>query len=609
MPRTIIRPPDVSIEQQAGCNFISHFILLPVGGGGRAFLDFVIPLLNEDSHGHLRHAFNACAMAFLNNRGGTCNRFSDQVLHEYTKALSGTNAALRDPEKQLADTTLAAVLLLGLFESITAKRIGMLNWGSHTEGAIQLVKARGRKQLETKIGLALFVAVRTQMIIHSLTSGTTPIMGAEWWINDAVRDDTAASCHRIMIKLGELRAEVSRLMNSMARIPKNIEIMHHLLRRIQKVDQEVVAWMRNVPDEWRFRTVAWEDHVPNGDYSKAEVFPGRVDIYQDLYIASVWNTSRTARLVLASLIVRCAAWICSPVDYRTTPEYATAARTCVDTITDVIASIPYQLGWHLRKERRQQYEHLAQSQNQNRQQQSKFPCGEEDTPKALAGYMLTWPLICVHSQDYTTDAQRAWIHGRLRYVGDDLGVQYAHVLRQLQIRMPSMLIRRDALMARQVDMMYEHTRKQQQMQNQNQNQNQSQKQGRMQEWIQQGLMQKQMQGQGQVQVPMRLPKRLRATTTPTTTSTTFAPPLPPELSAGVYVGQAPLEAHGAGGGGFNSADVGDGIDGASSSPLQYVQALQKERFEQHRAELLARAAGGQDAGESQKWIAQRWLVV
>ena len=131
----------------------------------------------------------------------------------------------------------------------------------------------------------------------------------------------------------------------------------------------------------------------------------------------------------------------------------------------------------------------------------------------------------------------------------------------------------------------------------------------MQEWIQQGLIKKQMQGQGQVQVQMRLPKRLRATTTPTTTSTTFAPPLPPELSAGVYVGQAPLEAHGAGGGGFNSADVGDGIDGASSSPLQYVQALQKERFEQHRAELLARAAGGQDAGESQKWVAQRWLVV
>lgn len=51
-------------------------------------------------------------------------------------------------------------------QSITAKQIGMLNWGSHTEGAIQLVKARGKKQLKTKIGIQLFIAVRTQMVCH-----------------------------------------------------------------------------------------------------------------------------------------------------------------------------------------------------------------------------------------------------------------------------------------------------------------------------------------------------------------------------------------------------------------------------------------------------------
>ncbi|KAI1463546.1 uncharacterized protein F4812DRAFT_243289 [Daldinia caldariorum] len=592
----VIRPLNVSVEHQASCHFISHFILTPRDGSGRALMDYMLPLLKDSPQAHLQHAFNACAMAFFNNRGGVCSRFSDQALHEYTRALNGTNTALRNPETQLADTTLAAVLLLGLFESITAKQIGMMNWGSHTEGAIQLVKARGKKQLKTKIGLALFIAVRTQMIIHSLTSGTAPIMGPEWWIDDANRNDTATRCHRIMIKLGELRAEVMRLMNSMAKTPENVEIMHDMLRRIQTVDQEVVAWMRNVPDEWRFRTVAWEDHVPDGDYSKAEVFPGRVDMYRDLYIVSVWNTSRTARLVLASLVVRCAAWICSPVDYRTTPEYATAARTCVDTITDVIASVPYQLGWHLNKDRRRQHIFLHQQQQEllvqqhqqlyqqeqeqmQQQQQSGFPCGEEDHPKAIAGYLLTWPLICVHSQDYTTDTQRAWIHGRLKHIGDELGVKYAHVLRQLQIRMPSMLIRRDALMAKQASSMHEYLRRQHQQQ-----------------------QQQVRSGNGQAQSSMAI--RIKTPLT-TTTTTTFAPPVPPGMSAGVYVGQAALD-----GGGVNSGvgiSVG-GIDGGSSA-LQHIQALQKERFEQHRAELLARAAGGRDAGESQKWVAQGWLVV
>ncbi len=42
--------------------------------------------------------------------------------------------------------------------------MGLYAWGSHVEGAVQIAKARGRKQLRTKTGLDLFVAVRTQMV-------------------------------------------------------------------------------------------------------------------------------------------------------------------------------------------------------------------------------------------------------------------------------------------------------------------------------------------------------------------------------------------------------------------------------------------------------------
>ncbi|KAI1082614.1 hypothetical protein F5B20DRAFT_569213 [Whalleya microplaca] len=505
LEQAIVPSLNVPVEHQASCHFVSNFVLVPREGSTRGFLDFIIPMIRQDPHGPLQHAFNACSMAYLGNRlTGTGLKLSELALCEYTQALTRTNHALRDPETQTADSTLAAVLLLGLFESITAKQIGMLNWGSHTEGAIQLVKTRGRKQLKTKTGLLLFIAVRTQMIIHSLTSGTAPIMGVEWWISDAVKDETAAKCQRVMIKTGELRAEVKRLMDNMARTPDNIEIMLDMIRKTQAVDQEVVCWMNNVPDEWRFKTVAWEDHVPNGDYSKAEVFPGRVDVYRDFWIASVWNTARTARLILASLIVRCAAWVCSPVDYRTIPEYATAARTCVETITDIIASVPYHLGWHLNKK------HIQKA------NLGGFACGEEDTMKGLAGYFLTWPLACLNSQDYTTDAQREWVHGRLSYIGNELGVKYAHILRQLQVRIPSMFIRRDGLLA-----------------------------------------------------------------SPYGAAHNFEKLL--------------------------SARTAMPAAGYSMNPLQQREAMQKERFEHFRAELIAKAAG--NAGEGTQWVAQKWLTV
>lgn len=254
-------------------------------------------------------------------------------------------------------------------------------------------------------------------IVHTLASSKAPMNGTEWWLNDAVKDEAGAQCQRLSIKAAEIRAEVTRLMSSVPREPQNIEIMTTLMRRAQAVDHEITIWMKSLPEHYQYKTMAWEDHVPNGDYSKAEVFPGRVDFYQDMWTASVWNMARVSRLALLSAIVRCAAWICSPVDYRTTPEYAACAADCVETITDIIASVPYHLGWHHKRP------DLIQ-----RSSVSGFACGDEESQKALAGYFLTWPLASINGQDYTTDAQRAWIVGRLRYIGNEVGIRYAHML-------------------------------------------------------------------------------------------------------------------------------------------------------------------------------------
>ncbi|KAM5372910.1 hypothetical protein ACJZ2D_007247 [Fusarium nematophilum] len=435
--QSILTTLQLPVDQQATCHFLSNYVLLPAYDSTRGYMEFVVPLLKaENPAPHFKYAFDACAVASLGNRVGPGSNLENAALGHYTKALAATFAALKDPEQATEDSTLAAVLMLGLFENITAKQLGMLAWGSHIEGAIQLVKARDKKQSRTKIGLALFVATRTQMIIHTLSTGRAPIMGVEWWITDGVKNRFGAECQRLNIRTAELRAEVNRLMTTLARSPENIELLLDMIRRCQTLDQQHVTWIKELPDYFRYKAVAWEDHVPNGNYGLAEVFPGRVDAYQDLWVVSVWNLMRTSRLILASLIVRCAAWVCSPVDYRTTPEYATAARTCVDMITDIISSVPYQLGWF--SKRRELLE---------RANLSAFGCGEEDALKGLPGYFLTWPLTCVQGQDYTTDAQRAWVKGRLHFIGNQLGVRYANILNELNLRVPSMLIRRDGLMA------------------------------------------------------------------------------------------------------------------------------------------------------------------
>lgn len=534
---TLTRNLHTPVEQTASCHFVANFVLIPREGSTKGFHEYLIPLLkSEPSTSHIHHAFNACALASLGNRPeASTTNLNSRALGHYTKALAATHLAIQDPDMSKADATLASVLLLGLFENITARQMGMFAWGSHIEGAIQLVQARGRKQLRSKMGLNLFVAVRTQMIIHTLTNCTPPVMGVDWWLRDAIQDEAAGHCQRLAIETAEIRAEATRLMSAISRGPENINIILDMIRRAQKIDQDLVSWMADLPEHFTYRTVAWEDHVPGGDYERAEVFPGRVDVYQDFWSASVVNMARCSRIILASVTVRCAAWVCSPVDYRTTPEYATAARTCVDTITDIIASVPYQLGWHLKRPELVERANL-----------SGFACGIEGIHKSLPGYFLTWPLAVLHGQDYTTDAQRAWVVGRLKFIGDELGVKYAHLLSQVRTPRPLSLssppCNEEKITARLT-----------------------------------------MTSQLQFRLPSMLIRRdgLVASPYPDTSGQNFAKILSTRL-----------------------APASKGYD---LNPLQQREAMQREQVDKNKAELIAKTTG--TAGESGQSVAQKWLTV
>jgi hypothetical protein len=247
-------------------------------------------------------------------------------------------------------------------------------------------------------------------------------MQSDWWsTSDAMRDPIASQSQKLSLRAGEIRAEVTRLMSQLPRNAESVEAIRDMIRQAQEVDFECVRWVESLPEEFKYRTILWQDDIHDADYSQLEVFPGRVDAYPDLWVASLWGSIRVSRIALASVIIRCAAWVCSPVDYRTAPEYATARRICVENITDIIASVPYQLGWFTtRKHLFHQQESLVA-----------FACGDEDSSKSLAGYFLTWPLACIQNLDYTTDIQREWVRGRLTYIGRELGVAYALMLTQV----------------------------------------------------------------------------------------------------------------------------------------------------------------------------------
>ncbi len=273
-------------------------------------------------------------------------------------------------------------------------------------------------------------------IIHSFSSGQPAARDVNFWIQDATKDPFATDLQRITLQISELKTEANKLLVSLHHSPENIETIMQIMRKCQIKDQELLQWSENIPDNYQGKPVTWVNGLPDGNYSKAEVFPGRVDAFEDLWVTTVWVTMRCSRLVLASIIVRAAAWVCSPIDYRTTPEYAAWSDTCASIISDLCAAIPYQLGWF--KSRQELLE---------RSDLTSYGCGDEAGAKGLSGYFVTWPLSCIITQDYSTAGQREWAKGRLEHIASDLGVGYAKMLTHVNVRVPSMLIKRDSMAA------------------------------------------------------------------------------------------------------------------------------------------------------------------
>lgn len=123
--------------------------------------DFVLPLLHAAPHSPFKPALNAAALALFNNRVVHSNEVDARITHLYSQALKGIYAALEEPFMLKGDETLASVLMLGLVENISDRHS---SWQWHIYGAAKLVVLRGPEQLNTKLGLDLFLAAQVRMV-------------------------------------------------------------------------------------------------------------------------------------------------------------------------------------------------------------------------------------------------------------------------------------------------------------------------------------------------------------------------------------------------------------------------------------------------------------
>ncbi|ESZ90347.1 hypothetical protein SBOR_9266 [Sclerotinia borealis F-4128] len=439
-----IHPPlTAALEERAICFFLANYVLIPHGPVKHGFLAFLLPLIKLQPSAMLSDSLSAISLATFGNQPNA-KTLKPKAEQAYSKALRQVTNAISDPKQAAEDTTLAAVLLLCLFENISdilmKENQGWNSWNSHMTGAIALLKMRNPRGPMSTMTLELVWGIKRHVSLSCLFNGKLLDFPQEW--NTVLEDSKVepkggpAICNQLQAKVAKARVDCDELMTSARRTPQDIEKVLNLMKRAEAIEQGYLGWAEAMPAGFQYKSIGWIDAIPEEKLAGSKYFPGKIDKYNEVWTAHIWNMSRGSRLINHSTIVRCAAWLCSPQDYRTTVEYEKAMIAGKEMIRDVIASVPNCLS------------EIPTAMDEPSPSQYSFACGEQRSThaKGLSAFSMLWPLFCVITSDFVTEAQRAWTLGRIKYATEELGViqgSTMYTMQTLSVRVPSSMLEKD----------------------------------------------------------------------------------------------------------------------------------------------------------------------
>jgi hypothetical protein len=231
------------------------------------------------------------------------------------------------------------------------------------------------------------------------------------------RDGIPCQTARLNLETAALHAKANDVLAEAAVNPGETDKIIEVQTMAQDLEMKFKDWENTLDPAWTFSSVAWIDDVDESQLEHCPCFPGRLDEYRDISIATAWCMMRANRIMLGAGIVRTNAWLHPEEDYRITPEFATTARISKDLIEDIIAAVPTFLGKFPD----------ALTMNRNPEIQKEVLGG-----KSSLALFIMWPLFVVSMSDHVTEQQRKWVVGRLKFIAEEVGIHQASLFTQVR---------------------------------------------------------------------------------------------------------------------------------------------------------------------------------
>lgn len=396
--------------------FLANYVVED-SGACPGFLNYTWDVLNDSGGDRelVRAAIRATGLAGIAGRTGADNIMC-KARASYAEAIRRVNSALGDPDMIRSDVTIFAVLVLGLFESVSCSNSENIDaWRHHINGAAHLLTLRGTAQFRTKQGLQLF----GETLYHVLTlcyrygHPIPPRLRSLW---AEMRRSTIQRSPSPHIGIPHVQVmDLYHRVNPDQDAPFLREDWERLLADAVNLDQRLEDIIAKLPAPWLFKTVI--DPTANPRI----VYRGVYHIYGNVFMAKVWNGLRTSRIflnqVIYCLLVREGlAW--APA--KLSPDggaYAGILRRVAETTTEmrdaILASVPQLLGC-VHPDTGGQKTHVGNS--------------SAGTAPVAGAYFLVWTLFLAACLPISTAETRAWVVDRLRAIRAVAGIRKATYL-------------------------------------------------------------------------------------------------------------------------------------------------------------------------------------
>ncbi|KAH8705755.1 hypothetical protein BGW36DRAFT_17807 [Talaromyces proteolyticus] len=431
---------EASMEDRALCYFFDQYTIPETPTGAPGVLESIPPLYvlcrENQVAGHpescLRWAVEAAALSSFAHEASD-HSLALKAREKYGMALYSLKTTLEESVEKVQDGTLAAILLLVLFEDINGERTTLQS--SHTAGLELFAQLHKHRRLDGKYSRCLFNFAYTQLQIQILGLGGRPRFDLQSLIELFDSSDPLQSLMGTVTKLSQLILNAPSLLTSPPPDSPvlSTEELFHYIAYARSLDTELSHWCRNVPEQWLPRIV----YSTTGE---------SIITYASISTGSLWNFYRSARIILQGVIDNISVKLEMlgesapvPIDEDlamtddTSPATITTATTSTtestpydivqNMIVDICRSIPFTLGDV------DSSGNPITNTNTNTMHYDIDQNGKGGSRlRAIEGYELLWPFWHILTCHFSTAKQQRQAKAALARLDAELGIKLASKL-------------------------------------------------------------------------------------------------------------------------------------------------------------------------------------